>query len=76
VAPAGGGQVNCNGGPYAVLALGTCIVSARTVSTIPGAGSLASGAAVFAVTLYSASDAFSSVTFRVPVMLGEALVPP
>ena len=76
VAAAGGGQVSCNGGPYAVLPLGTCIVSSRTISTIPGAGSLTPGAAIFAVTLYSQGGAFEPVTVTVPVMLGDALITP
>ena len=73
---AGGFQVRCNGGPYEVLPLGTCIVSGLTISTVPGAGSLVSGPADFALTLNSQSDAFPAVTFTVPVMLGEALVTP
>jgi hypothetical protein len=76
VAATGGFGVSCNAGPYGTLPLGNCTVSGLTISTVPGAGSLASGAANFALTLYSQSDAFPSVSFIVPVVLGEALVTP
>jgi hypothetical protein len=76
VAPAGGFPVMCSGGPLGALPLGKCTVAGLTISTIPGAGSLVSGAADFALTLYSQSDAFPSVTVTVPVLLGEALVTP
>jgi hypothetical protein len=74
VAPTGGFGVRCDAGPNGVLPLGTCSVIGFTISTL--AGSLVAGPAAFELTLYSQSDAFPSVTFTVPVILGEALVTP
>ena len=74
VAPTGGFGVRCNAGPNAVLPLGTCSVIGFTINTL--AGSLVAGPAAFELTLHSQSDAFPSVTFTVPVILGEALVTP
>lgn len=74
VTPTGGFGVRCDAGANGVLPLGTCPVPGLTISTL-GAG-LVAGPADFELTLYSQSDAFPSVTFTVPVMLGEVLVTP
>jgi hypothetical protein len=75
-AATGGFGVRCNAGPNGVLPLGTCPVIGLTINTMVGVGSLVSGPADFALTLYSQSDAFPSVTVIVPVILGQALVTP
>jgi hypothetical protein len=75
VAATGGFAVTC-GGVSATLPLGKCTINGLTVSTIPGAASLVSGPAVFALRLHSQSEAFDAVTVTVPVLLGQALVTP
>ena len=72
--PTGGFGVRCNAGMNGLLPLGTCPVLGLTINTM--AAALVAGPADFELTLYSQSDAFPSVTFTVPVMLGEALVTP
>ena len=76
VVPAGGYGVRCNAGANGLLPPGTCNVLGLTINTMGGGGILTAGPADFLLTLYSQSDAFPSMTFTVPVMLGEALVTP
>jgi len=75
VAATGGFAVSC-GGVAATLPLGKCTINGLTVSTVPGAASLVSGPAVFALRLHSQSEAFDAVTVTVPVLLGQVIAAP